>query len=792
MRVLHVTGGDVFGGIERMLATLAATRSDALIQQFAVSPENRLSRELRDMGLEPAALPSARASRPLSVLRARRAFARVLSDLKPDAAVFHGSWTHAMFATVAREHGSIVAFWQHAPITVPRWPDRWAAWTAPDVSIVNSRFTASAPAFPSVPGHIIYCPVPMPPSMSVEERRAGRAALGADDQNVIVLMAARLESWKGHTALIEAARLVGRGDVRIWIAGGVQRPVERPYLEQLEAQISRDGLAASVSLLGERTDVPALMRLADIYCQPNLAPEPFGIAIAEAMRAALPCIVSNTGGAAELVNATCGILTPPGDACGVAAAIDRLARDRAERSALGLAGALRAASMTDPAGRLAELVAALGPSQLMRSDPVAAPKHVPAQKGASHLFEKGASHRLVCVTTSGALGGAETSLMTLLGALRSIEPAWQMTVVAPADGPLLDKCRAAGIETVTVPYPSAMAALGEPATANVEAARYGGLRAALRLVSTAAVLLPYLRRLRGELRRLEPTIVHSNGIKAHVAASLTLPRGARLVWHLHEYVRARPSTARLLRRLSQRPAAIVVNSDSVADDVRAAFGEGHALRRVHNAVDVSVFHPDGPTFDLAAAAGLPPDAGLVRIGLVATFGRWKGHDVFLEAIARVAAEHQVRAYIVGGAVYQTAGSQCSLDELKARAATLGLSGIVGFTGYVADVPAALRALDIVVHASTNPEPFGMVIAEAMASGRAVVAVRAGGASELFEDGVDALGHGMGDVQDLARQLRRLVQDTTLRERLGRSARATAVKRFSAGRMAAEFRQVYVG
>jgi glycosyltransferase involved in cell wall biosynthesis len=107
------------------------------------------------------------------------------------------------------------------------------------------------------------------------------------------------------------------------------------------------------------------------------------------------------------------------------------------------------------------------------------------------------------------------------------------------------------------------------------------------------------------------------------------------------------------------------------------------------------------------------------------------------------------------------------------------------------VPAALRALDVVVHASTNPEPFGMVIAEGMASGRAVVAARAGGALELFEDGVDALGHEMGSADDLARQLTRLIDDPRLRESLGRAARESAVRRFSAERMAAEFRQVYV-
>jgi glycosyltransferase involved in cell wall biosynthesis len=396
--------------------------------------------------------------------------------------------------------------------------------------------------------------------------------------------------------------------------------------------------------------------------------------------------------------------------------------------------------------------------------------------------------RLVCVTTSGALGGAETSLLTLLGALRAIEPAWQMTVVAPAEGPLLERCRVVGIGTVTLPYPAAMAALGEPGA--IGGTVRGRLISALHLLLAAVVLWPYLRRLRAELRRLKATIVHTNGIKAHVAASLTVPGGTRLVWHLHDYVRSRPATARLLRRLAGRPAAIVVNSGSVADDVRAALGEGRSLRRVHNAVDVSSFRPDGPVLDLAQASGLAPDRGLVRIGLVATFARWKGHVVFLDAIARVAIQHPIRAYIIGGPVYRTAGSQWSLQELQDYTAKLGLSRVVGFTGHLVDVPAALRALDIVVHASTSPEPFGMVIAEAMAAGRAVVAVRGGGASELFEDGVDALGHDMGDAGDLARQLGTLVLDAGLRQAVGVAARQTAEKRFSASRMALEFRQIY--
>lgn len=394
--------------------------------------------------------------------------------------------------------------------------------------------------------------------------------------------------------------------------------------------------------------------------------------------------------------------------------------------------------------------------------------------------EPGAEH-LVCVTTSGELGGAETSLLTLLRALREMVPRWRITVVLPDNGPVVDCCRQAGIGVLIVPYPRGLAELGEP---------NGTAGAAAKVIGAAAALWPYERELRKALTALRPTIVHSNGIKAHVATALSGVNRARLVWHVHEYVGPRRVTARLLRMLSGKPAAVVVNSDSVRRDVEHVLGREDHIRRVHNAVDLSVFCPSGAALDLAEASGLTADAGLVRIGLVATFGRWKGHEVFLDAIAQLSRELPVRGYVIGGPVYQTSDSQRNLDELRTYAASRGLAGRVGFTGHISNVPAAMRSLDVVVHASTRPEPFGMVIAEGMATARAVVAVRNGGAQELFEDGVDALGHEMGDAGDLARQLRRLVVDAAFRASLARAARQTALRRFSPARMATEFLEVY--
>lgn len=364
--MLHVAGGDLYGGIERMLATLAATSSDRLEQQFAVSPANRLYLELRDVNARVVALPHARASRPVTILSARREFKRLLDESNPGAAIFHGSWTHGMFAPVAKGSSPIVAFWQHAPITSPRWPDRWASWTRPDVLIANSGFTASAPAFSALSPSIIYCPVLQVRPPSVAERVAARQQLGAGDSDVVVLMAARLEEWKGHGVLIEAARLLRSPLVKIWIAGGVQRPEEEAYFEDLQHAAAAAG---NVTLLGQRNDIQRLMGVADVYCQPNTAPEPFGLAIAEAMSAGVPCVVSRSGGAAELVNDECGVLTAPGDSQSVADALHSLIADRARRIALGEAARRRAALLTDPVARLDQLADALGLASASAAQP---------------------------------------------------------------------------------------------------------------------------------------------------------------------------------------------------------------------------------------------------------------------------------------------------------------------------------------------------------------------------------------------------------------------------------------
>jgi glycosyltransferase involved in cell wall biosynthesis len=103
-----------------------------------------------------------------------------------------------------------------------------------------------------------------------------------------------------------------------------------------------------VQLLGARDDARLVVAAADIYCQPNLEPEPFGLSLVEAMYAGLPVVTSASGGAVEIVDQTCGVLTAPGDVDGVSHALAELIADTPRRERLGQSGRRRAAALCAP------------------------------------------------------------------------------------------------------------------------------------------------------------------------------------------------------------------------------------------------------------------------------------------------------------------------------------------------------------------------------------------------------------------------------------------------------------
>ena len=133
MRLLHVYSGNLYGGIETMLVTLARHRSlcPEMEPQFALCFEGRLSEELTAAGAPVHMLGNVRVSRPSSVRRARRALDQVLKSTEFDAVICHAPWSQAIFSRSVEAANVPLLFWFHDAVDGRHWLERWVSRPSP-------------------------------------------------------------------------------------------------------------------------------------------------------------------------------------------------------------------------------------------------------------------------------------------------------------------------------------------------------------------------------------------------------------------------------------------------------------------------------------------------------------------------------------------------------------------------------------------------------------------------------------------------------------------------------------
>jgi glycosyltransferase involved in cell wall biosynthesis len=177
------------------------------------------------------------------------------------------------------------------------------------------------------------------------------------------------------------------------------------------------------------------------------------------------------------------------------------------------------------------------------------------------------------------------------------------------------------------------------------------------------------------------------------------------------------------------------------------------------------------------------------VGIVGRLQPWKGQDIFLRTAALLAADHpDIRFAVIGGAVLGSEGPYP--ENLHRLSRDLGISARVHFAGHQADVYPWIDALDVVVHASRG-EPFGLVLVEAMALGKPIVATALGGPTEILEHRRTGLLVRPGDPAEIARAVRTLLEDPVFARKLGSHAANRAMS-FSEERMAIGFSRILGG
>ncbi len=400
--------------------------------------------------------------------------------------------------------------------------------------------------------------------------------------------------------------------------------------------------------------------------------------------------------------------------------------------------------------------------------------------------------RILFLNPLSELGGAERCLLDLQASIAEADPDVEMHLAVGGPGPLVAEAERLGVRVHIVPMPGSLATVGDSAQGSTTVAR--SVQKALELLAAGLGALSYAGKLRHLVRSLRPDAIHSNGIKSHLLACAA-NRGVPIVWHIRDQIGLRPLVARVMSVLAFRASAAVAMSRLVERDARTVLRD-LPIHVVYDEIDVDEYSPgQGNRPWLDEAAGFPP--GLepaTRIGLVATYARWKGQDVFIDAISRVPEYVDgtpCRFYIVGGPIYETQGSQFSRDELLDRAKRLGVAHRVGFVPFQHEVAGVYRSLDIAVHASTKPEPFGRTIAEAMSCGCAVLLSRDSGVAELVPESL-ANTIVPGDADDMARAILRLLANESVRRQLGADCRKLAVEVFARSSLGAQVLRVLRG
>ncbi|NIA22248.1 MAG: glycosyltransferase [Anaerolineaceae bacterium] len=288
-----------------------------------------------------------------------------------------------------------------------------------------------------------------------------------------------------------------------------------------------------------------------------------------------------------------------------------------------------------------------------------------------------------------------------------------------------------------------------------------------------------IRRLRSLVAHLQPDIVHSHLLRAHLAAGLAIccRKGPTVIMTEHQ---ADPRRWALhLLRIAARKARVVT---AVSEAVR-----GHLLDRGF-ASDRVLTLPNGIEVEAIAAGrpiergrlGLPKDARLLLF--VGRLTRQKGLDILLRAFSTIAAEQpQVHLLVAGD------GEQGR--ELEHLSKWLGLAERVHFLGRRDDVAGLLKTAEVCVLPS-RWEGLSLVLLEAMAAGRPVIATRVEGSREVLTDGCTGLLVEPESPAALAEALRRLLGDADLAARLGPAARKRVAGEFTAQAMAARYAKLY--
>jgi len=344
--------------------------------------------------------------------------------------------------------------------------------------------------------------------------------------------------------------------------------------------------------------------------------------------------------------------------------------------------------------------------------------------------------RILFLDQTAELGGAELSLFSEVTNLPH-----EGSVLLFEDGPFRGMLEAARIKVEVVQASAGAMTVRREAGIS---ALFFALPAVIRLVRTVAA------------RAAAYDIIYANSQKAFVVGAFASAISGRpLIWRLRDVLAAAHFSATLRRvavvLANWKAKRVIANSVATGEAFASVGGKADRISVAYPGIDDAPFAAISPE----AIAAIRSELGTGGAKLIGVFGRlsqWKGQAVFIDAIAKLPGAIGV---IVGGPLF---GHEAYAAELEENAASLGLTERIRFLGFRNDIPLLMSAMDVVVHSSIAPEPFGRVVVEGMLAGKPMVASAAGGVLEIIEHGKTGWLYEPGNPDALAATLQTVLRD----------------------------------
>lgn len=346
------------------------------------------------------------------------------------------------------------------------------------------------------------------------------------------------------------------------------------------------------------------------------------------------------------------------------------------------------------------------------------------------------------------MSGAEYSLLDILQGLKNKPVDYCLLTIR--DSKLIKQTNDIGIETIEISLPERLLYIN----------KNDFQKQPCKIIQSVGSVIKTVIEIYNILRRGKYGAIYTNTLKSHILGGLAgRMAGVKVIWHMRD-IPIQPRPKRAIQLVSTFiPDKIIAVSEAVGNQ----FG-GRKVSVIHNGIDAEAIQKKAvQEMPAEIQRTMENSSGGPVIGIVGQIARWKGQDVFLRA-AKILAEKlpQAKFLIIGEALFDEKDFRRELNKIVDNN---NLQKRVIFTGHLENVYPILKQLDVLVHCSVEPEPFGRVIIEAMALGVPVIATRGGAVEEIITNGENGLIVSPGEQDQLVGAVENILTDKTMRNRI---------------------------